>query len=95
MLFEQPSGEKLELSNAGLAAISKIKTMFYTQHLGYSDSVWLETLGSLLYLNKHYYKSASGDYLSEQLRSLKNHLENDEINKKAVGLLKSYALLSE
>lgn len=95
MLFEACNKHiNLEFSDDGLTAIEKIKLMVFTSHSGYTDSQWVEAIGSLLFLRQYIYPTLNDTQLLEKFLELKPHLSNTELNAKAADILKQYKLLS-
>jgi len=80
-------------SETGKAALSKIKKMKEESHAGYSDSQWLEALGSIHYLQKYMYPTYGQDNIIEELKTYKPLLKECHLNKRAYTLLKENLLL--
>ena len=85
--------EQIAFSPAGNSALAKIKQMISVPHSEYTDSQWLEAIGSIQYLQKYLYSTSTRDTILRRLNELKPHLNNQKLNSSAYSLLEQYSML--
>lgn len=93
LLGRYDDAEQIVFSVAGTSALKKVKQMISIPHSEYTDSQWLEAMGSIHYLQKHMYSTLARDSILNRLSNLKPHLNNQELNTKAYNLLQQESLL--
>ena len=93
ILENYDNNERVSFSPAGKKAIETIKQIITEPHSEYSDSQWLEAIGSIQYLQKYLYSTSQRDAILKRLNELKPHLDNKGLNSNAYTILEKYSLL--